>query len=138
MSASILRFPRQVPRCEHCGWLVPRGSATESIHHEICILPRQRAARLAACREQWRQKARARPAPRPATARPPRRPLPPREPHKSHGAKLLALRIGLDWPEYRERLTEATRLPLDALERVADGRSTMAPTLWRRVLAVLD
>ncbi len=47
MSASVLAFPRKVPICEYCGWLVPAGSATESAHHERCTLPREQAARQA-------------------------------------------------------------------------------------------
>lgn len=138
MSAAVLRFPRRVPRCDHCGWLVPPGSATESLHRERCIVPRERAARLAAYHERYREPAR--------TSRKvgigPRRPngpapLPPPQVSARHRTRLELLRAALAYPEMHQRLADTTRLPLSALERVAAGRSTLAPTAWRRIMAEL-
>lgn len=28
--------------CDHCGWYVPRGSATEKLHHQRCVVPHRR------------------------------------------------------------------------------------------------
>lgn len=89
--------------------------------------------------EQWRRadrerlrKARGVPIRRPSA------PLPVRQPHKVDRERLALLRAALSYPEMHERLTEAARLPVQALERVAAGRSTLAPTTWRRLLLELD
>jgi hypothetical protein len=136
--ASVLSFPRRVPRCEHCGWLVPPGTATEAAHHERCVLPRQRVARLAAYHRQQLQEAQAKAAAEAERLTRRRAPLPPSRPSAWHRERLELLQAALSYPEMHGRLTETTRLPLSALERVATGRSTMGATAWRRLLVELD
>jgi hypothetical protein len=67
-----------------------------------------------------------------------RAPLPPSRPSAWHRERLELLQAALSYPEMHGRLTETTRLPLSALERVATGRSTMGATAWRRLLVELD
>ena len=144
MSARIIPRPRRPHQCAHCSWLVPPGSVTEAMHHKSCTLPRREAAaraeRIAAYRERCRQEARAKPPRRRGIG--PRRldgpaPLPAPAPSAWQRERLELLQAALPYPEMQERLTGLTRLPLAALERVAAGRSTLAPTAWRRLLVEL-
>lgn len=124
MSVAVLRFPRLVPRCDHCGWLVPPSSATESLHRERCIEPRERAARLTEARS---RKSRGVPIPKPDAPRP----------HKAARERLTRLRCALDDQMMHPALMALTGLPVEALERVAAGRSTMSSSAWRRIMAEL-
>jgi hypothetical protein len=144
VSARILPFPRRAPQCEHCGCLALPISATELRHYYLCTLPRQkaeaRARRLERARSEWHATATKTPRYRGIGPRRPDgpAPLPARVPSAWHREQLELLQAALCYPEMRERLTALTRLPLDALERVATGRSTMGATPWRRVMAELD
>ncbi len=141
-ASNLVAFPRRVPRCEPCGWLVSPGSATEIVHHERCTVRREKAEarerRVAALRERWRREERERlRKARGAPIRRPRAPLTERRPNAAEQARIARLRMALCDPETRRAFMAATRLPDAALDRVVLGRSTLAPTLWRRLAVLL-
>ena len=116
---------------------MPPRSATEAAHHERCTLPRQKAARLAAYQKQKWQEAQAKAAAKAERLTRRRASLPPPRPSAWHYERLARLRLVIDDQVMAERLTDVIRLPEAALRRVAEGRSTLAPTAWRRLLPVL-
>jgi hypothetical protein len=137
VSACIIPWPRRVPQCENCLWLVPPGSATEIAHHKCCTVPREKAEARERRREQWRQEDYERKASRARAPAERLAPVSPRQPSAWHRQRLVRLRFVLPDQVMAEALTDATGLPTEALERVAAGKSTLAATQWRRVLTVL-
>lgn len=138
-ASNVVAFPRRVPRCEHCGWFVPPGSATEELHHAQCVEPRQRREQnrreLAALAAEWRRQDRERLRKvRGVPVRKPAAPLP--APRVSR--RQAVLRQALADAALHQALMALTRLPLAALERVAAGRSTLPKCAWKRLLAELD
>ena len=141
-ASNVVAFPRRVARCEHCGWLVPPGSATEIARRERCTVPQQKAEarerRIAVLRERWRQKARERlRKARGAPIRRSRAPLPERQPHAVEQERIARLRMALCNPVTGRAIMAAARLPEAALDRVALGRSPLAAKLWRRLVLLL-
>ena len=112
MSASVLRFPHRVPRCEHCGWLVPRGTATESIHHKICTQPQQKAA---------------------AYLVPPKPKRDPAPSLKTRRRAALRQRLADDQSLIRIVVRARLKIRPEQLHRVAEGRSDFSPTTWKRL-----
>lgn len=113
--------------------MLPR-SITERMHGATADGCRKLAARQV--REEWRRqdRQRIRKARRPAeAAKRPDTPLPPRQPHKAASRRLELLQAALSCPEMHPGLVGLTRLSIEALERVAAGKTTLSRTQWRRL-----
>lgn len=124
------RRPPSPWQCPRCGWYVPLQSATAVLHYQVCVIPRLKAERLAEDRHRLR-KTRGVPIRRPGG------PVPRRLPHQAAQERIARLRTALCDPEAREAIMAITRLPEAALDRVALGRSTLAPSTWRRLAPYL-
>lgn len=143
-AGTVVAIRPNLRHCPFCGFWLLRGTVMEALHSNNCPKmeqhrreeARREAIRLEA--EAWRRADRERL--RKSRGVPIRRssaPLPERQPHRATRARLSDLQDALRWPELHGRLSAATGLPLEALERVAAGRSTMAAAAWRRLLAEL-
>ena len=132
------RPPARPWQCPHCQtWVMP-GSVTERGHGATPDRCRKLVARQV--REEWRRqdRERLRKAGRPAAAaKRPATPLPPRQPHNATRRRLELLRAALSCPEMHPGLVALTRLSIEALERVAAGKTTLARTQWRRLAVLL-
>ena len=124
--------------CERCrSWVTrPTAAACAEAMAKIARITRQREAEAA--RAEWHRQDRerlrkARGVPR----RRPSDPLPKRQPHQAEQARIDRLRVGLNDPEMHPGLMALTRLPIEALERVAAGKSTLASTQWQRLAVLL-
>jgi hypothetical protein len=118
-------------RGDGAGAIGNRGRTSRALHPTSA-----EGQRIAYHRQRW-QEAQAKAAAKVERTVRRRAPLPPPRPSVRHGERLARLRLVINDQVMAERRTDVTRLPEAALHRVAEGRSTLAPTAWRRLLPVL-